>query len=1469
MSIQKEIITKIRDEYSPERNTETSLRNQYQACSRLAEDLYGEEEHFLFELIQNADDNNYAEGVIPSLDISVKDIEIADEIKTCLILRNNEIGFSEDNVKSLCRIGQSTKKKIAGFIGEKGIGFKSVFAVTEKPYIFSNGFQFSLPKTIMLGNVKLGYIVPVWEDIPPIEINTNTTIVIPLNNPDGVVRKIQEIAPQTLLFLHKLSSISIHVDWRGIRSNCLIKRQSVSARTIRLESVVEIDGQQEYSSVEYFCNTTSIDVPENLIEDKRKGIKSRELTIALPLTNDENYRGGVFAYLPIQDGTVLPFLLNCDFLLTSSREKILENGWNRWIRDQIAPFFADIIEQSIADNDLDIEFKQFIFSRIPTTTGTSFLEPIAQQIHEILKHRKCLLTEGTYQPIDPDHCYCAPEKVRNILKSLEWVAAEDADGDFMLAESFEQCDEILKKLNMRTCNCKQVVALVSDDLIAGLSDEQLCLYYLFLIENAKDDVTDTEHSLLPTNDNGLRTMLKSTPDRFICFPKETDICIRDFPQLKVSFLDDEFYAYLTQCDESESLLEFIQKSLGVRDYKLGDYCRKLRDLLNGFEGNECDFLEISKYIIANGVYPDILLTNKGFVSRKEKTVVVSPEYNPQSGWQYIWSHGSDQQHFAFCKNYTREEELKMVENGVVLLYPSFNITEYNSSDSGFSYEGWAFLNKLNYSPSRPDRTVWFPTLPATFEKDFSETAIAALIGMFSSITDPISDEDKLRCGLLVKAKYYPKGQRWPVTTSFPSNFLKTLKNCCWMSTTKGYQQPSMTWYPNEDIKNIWQDNVPYITDNIPRVLLEEFGVKTSITNMDISNYLLNCSETQQVVEVEFAYKLYLNLSIRNLEEQILLTLKSKKCIYIPESKKWVFPSQCLWEKSSVFENDFFYLSTIYPESLKEFFVEKIGVQEKVDSETYLKLWEDCEGSVKAFNKREVEDIYKNLMKFKNRPFSNEKWWRWHNFCKQTKKLLSHDGIFKAQTTFVFSDSHFLEELFRDNINVAYIPAAESNDEWKKFYSDFGIPTLTDSVGIEILEDDFACGECRDCTEDYLTTECIVMVATWILQNSSYSTYLAEIEKLKDVQILDVGHDIPVQYTLDLHGKIYEKDTVSAVFWDESKNIIYCNTNGSDDFCMELASHISQKLVSINAACKLSDAIENYFGQTSLHRIERLNWNIPEEFKSWYEMGGRLLQDNFSDVELEIASPEMSAETECATNNIENEKSIEISVEKPDYATEIANSFNRAGKSQEENLKEDYIDEDDTPSEVALARRMSKQREKIAAIQHNKVFVQRDSSRASAAQQDDIVTSLRLPRSGEKKVRKLLESLDPDMKVRIFHPVDPQVRTFLEQEYSGKCQVCGKTFPMVNGRPHFMALHLIPRSSGGVSHNGNAICLCAEHFAQWQSATKYLPDLLRAVKEASLDDHPQINFELAGQQVTLTYTKRHFIDFKAILGKDSE
>lgn len=47
-----------------------------------------------------------------------------------IVVLNNEQGFSAKNMRALCDVGNSTKKgSSTGYIGKKGIGFKSVFRV--------------------------------------------------------------------------------------------------------------------------------------------------------------------------------------------------------------------------------------------------------------------------------------------------------------------------------------------------------------------------------------------------------------------------------------------------------------------------------------------------------------------------------------------------------------------------------------------------------------------------------------------------------------------------------------------------------------------------------------------------------------------------------------------------------------------------------------------------------------------------------------------------------------------------------------------------------------------------------------------------------------------------------------------------------------------------------------------------------------------------------------------------------------------------------------------------------------------------------------------------------------------------------------------------------------------------------------------------------------------------------------------
>lgn len=120
-------------------------------------------DRFMYELIQNVDDCKYA---------SVSDCKLKikfDFENDTLKLAYNELGFRPKDVIAISDIGNSTKnhhksldQKESGLedadlieIGEKGIGFKSIFGLADKVYIRSGYFgfyfdysDFTIPKLI-------------------------------------------------------------------------------------------------------------------------------------------------------------------------------------------------------------------------------------------------------------------------------------------------------------------------------------------------------------------------------------------------------------------------------------------------------------------------------------------------------------------------------------------------------------------------------------------------------------------------------------------------------------------------------------------------------------------------------------------------------------------------------------------------------------------------------------------------------------------------------------------------------------------------------------------------------------------------------------------------------------------------------------------------------------------------------------------------------------------------------------------------------------------------------------------------------------------------------------------------------------------------------------------------------------------------------------------------------------------------
>ena len=93
---------------------------------------YSKKTHFIFELLQNAEDALATE------------IEFHVESQRLVFSHNGERLFSDENVESITSIGKSTKQADYTQIGKHGIGFKAVFAYTHTPRIHSGDKHFDI-----------------------------------------------------------------------------------------------------------------------------------------------------------------------------------------------------------------------------------------------------------------------------------------------------------------------------------------------------------------------------------------------------------------------------------------------------------------------------------------------------------------------------------------------------------------------------------------------------------------------------------------------------------------------------------------------------------------------------------------------------------------------------------------------------------------------------------------------------------------------------------------------------------------------------------------------------------------------------------------------------------------------------------------------------------------------------------------------------------------------------------------------------------------------------------------------------------------------------------------------------------------------------------------------------------------------------------------------------------------------------
>ncbi|RKL02273.1 hypothetical protein BFJ71_g4724 [Fusarium oxysporum] len=179
----------------------------------LARNICGSGARFVFELLQNAEDNSFrkADGKNDPPFISFQ------FHPKHIVVECNEDGFTSLDLKAICSVGESTKTAKHGYVGAKGIGFKSVFIAASRVHIQSGNFSFEFRHN--RNDPGLGMVRPIW--VRPTETFpsplTRTTVYLHDQGDEDetehlktvIAMQFDDLQETCLLFLRKLSKISV------------------------------------------------------------------------------------------------------------------------------------------------------------------------------------------------------------------------------------------------------------------------------------------------------------------------------------------------------------------------------------------------------------------------------------------------------------------------------------------------------------------------------------------------------------------------------------------------------------------------------------------------------------------------------------------------------------------------------------------------------------------------------------------------------------------------------------------------------------------------------------------------------------------------------------------------------------------------------------------------------------------------------------------------------------------------------------------------------------------------------------------------------------------------------------------------------------------------------------------------------------------------------------------------------------
>lgn len=385
MTEQQEFVERLQHDL---RSAEGSqIAKDYENALRLvAQVVFTRSSGFILEFIQNAEDAGMGSESPGRFSIHIN----TDRVR----ISHNARPFNQGDVRSICGI-QSSKRPEKGTLGYLGIGFKSVFKVTNRPQILSGGFQFKFDKDHWKDGTEFWRVLPIWMSKPPEPPKeAETTFIIPFRDKfvySKLAAELAHLGTELYLFLKWLRHIEV-VD-------------EVSGKQWVLKNLGEEGGvttlRRGASKQRFKFFRTVVEVPESIQSDEltheyRARVRQREIAIAFALDDQGNLAptlagamyGGVYSFLPLGEASSgVKFPIQADFLVQPGRDAInYEARWNRWLLSEIAELCKKAIDEFKANERWRFQFLPVFASAGSSSEafeqlfGPILLEPIKQYL---------------------------------------------------------------------------------------------------------------------------------------------------------------------------------------------------------------------------------------------------------------------------------------------------------------------------------------------------------------------------------------------------------------------------------------------------------------------------------------------------------------------------------------------------------------------------------------------------------------------------------------------------------------------------------------------------------------------------------------------------------------------------------------------------------------------------------------------------------------------------------------------------------------------------------------------------------------------------------------------------------------------------------------------------------------------------------------------------------------------------------